>query len=217
MAYNDADLTRRTVALTDNKLLSPALSFHVPQAFGGRGKFGERLLAHFRTRDARVRRTSDQAVGRIPMSSVAVADYEAWMRTSRCSARWGTSIATDGSRYKRLPVSHNQRFCAHAWDVITHGPRPPANERFSKQPTHVSPRCSTHPLWCGHTGARFHDLVNGPFNNAHLDPFIDARVTALLSNNIDIDSECRRQHQSLHQRPNTFLQSHLPPLRRLLR
>lgn len=31
------------------------------------------------------------------------------------------------------------------------------------------------------------DLVNGPLRNAVLDPFIDARVTALLTNNIDID------------------------------
>src|SRR5262245_23591801 len=55
----------------------------------------------------------------------------------------------------------------------------------------------------------FSDLVNGPFNNETLDPFVDAHAAALVKNNVNIDPAAVTAIKTFVTERRAFLQAQL--------
>ena len=118
-----------------------------------------------------------------------VADWEAWMRhfaVQRAVGNW------DSYGWERGKNDYLYRattgFVHMPWDIdYSLGLGRPANEPlFASNDPRVTAMFNTPAIVRAYWRA-FADLAAGPLSNANLDPFIAARVAALVTNNINID------------------------------
>lgn len=86
--------------------------------------------------------------------------------------------------------------------------RPPTESLFGSNDPRLVAMFNTPAILRAYWRA-FEDLVNGPFNNAVLDPFIDARTSALLGSNVDIDQDAVARIKSYIGDRRTFIQDQL--------
>ena len=188
--YNDADLTRRTILLDGRQT-------HVPAPY--RFMFRKRSVNvgnsanDYSTIYALIDATSppDNPTNNVvdPEVFATVADYEMWMRHFAIQRAVGNFDSFGWNRGKNDYLYRTANGFVHLpWDIdYSLGLGRPANEPlFESNDPRVSAMFNTPVIQRAYWRA-FLDLVNGPLRNAVLDPFIDARVTALLTNNIDID------------------------------
>ena len=119
-----------------------------------------------------------------------IADWEQWMRHFAAHRTVGNfdSFGWDRGKNDYLYKSATNGFVHMPWDIdysLGLG-RPPTEPLFASNDPRVRAMFNTPAIVRAYWRA-FEEIVNGPFRNAYLDPFIDARVNALLANNINID------------------------------
>ena len=189
-AYDDADLARKTVNIGGQQTFLPA-----PYRF----KFRKRSVNvgnsanDFSTIYALINAASpaDNPTNSVidPTLFGTVADFEMWMRHFAVQRAVGNFDSYGWMRGKNDYLYGTASGFVHLpWDIdyslgLGRGPEEPL---FETADPRIAAMFNTPEIVRAYWRA-FDDLVNGPFNNAVLDPFIDARVNALLTNNIDID------------------------------
>jgi hypothetical protein len=210
--YNDADMTRRTILQNGQETFVPApYRFMFRKRSVGVGNSANDYSTIFALIDA----TSppDNPTNSVVDPDVfgAVADYEAWMRHFAIQRAVGNFDSFGWNRGKNDYLYQTTNGFAHMpWDIdYSLGLGRPANEPlFDSNDPRITAMFNTPVIQRAYWRA-FHDLVNGPLRNEVLDPFIDARVTALLSNNINIDlAEVANTKTYIAER-RAFLQSQL--------
>ncbi len=211
-AYNDADLERRTVALNGQQTFVPApYRFMFRKRSVGVGNSANDYSPIFALIDAASPADNPTNATVDPDVFGAVADYEAWMRHFAVQRAVGNFDSYGWNRGKNDYLYRTINGFAHMpWDVdyaLGLG-RPPNEPLFETTDSRVAAMFNT-PVIVRAYWRAFHDLVNGPFSNAHLDPFIDARVNALLANNIDIDLNAVASIKAYINNRQSFLQNEL--------
>jgi len=188
--YDDADLARKTIWLNGQETFVPA-----PYRFkfrkrsvnvGNSANDFSTLYALINAVSPALNPTNDVID---PGGLAAVLDYEAWMRHFAVQRAVGNFDSFGWERGKNDYLYQTAAGFVHMpWDIdYSLGLGRPWNEPlFDSNDPRVRAMFNTPEIVRAYWRA-FDDLVNGPFQNVVLDPFIDARVTALLSNNVDLD------------------------------
>lgn len=211
-AYDDADLTRRTV-------LIDGLPTQVPGPY--RYKFRKRSVnigasannyaPLFALIDA-ISPPDNPTNSVIDLTRLEGAvDWEAWMRhfaVQRAVGNWD-SFGWDRGKNDYLAFGPSG-FLHMPWDIdYSLGLGRPANEPlFASNEPRVLAMFNTPAIQRAYWRA-FDDLVNGPFTNTRLDPFIDAHQTALLANNINIDTTAVAATKTYIAQRRAFIQTQL--------
>ena len=116
-------------------------------------------------------------------------DWETWMRHFAVQRTVGNFDSFGWDRGKNDYLYQTAAGFVHMpWDIdYSLGLGRPADEPlFASNDPRVRAMFNTPAIVRAYWRA-FRELINGPFNNATLDPFIDARTTALIANNINYD------------------------------
>jgi len=211
-ANNDADLSRRTVMLSGQPTLLPGpYRFMFRKRSVGVGNSANDYSPIFALINAVS--PSDNPTNTVIDPDVfgAVADWEAWMRHFAVQRAVGNFDSYGWERGKNdYLYSGASGFVHMSWDVdYGLGLGKPANTLlFGSNDPRVAAMFNTPAIVRAYWRA-FTDLVNGPFSNANLDPFIDARVNALMNNNIDIDLTAVARIKTYISDRRAFLQSQL--------
>jgi hypothetical protein len=190
-ANHDADLTRRTVNINGLPQLSAA-----PYRFmfrkrsvniGSSANDYSQILALVDAVSPADNPTNHMVD---PAAFGAIADWEHWMRLFAVQRIVGNYDSYGWMRGKNdyLYKPANGLFQHMTWDIdYSMGLGRPANEPLFET---VEPRVAAMfntPAMARAYWRAFADLVSGPFSNENLDPFIDAHLTALTNNNINVD------------------------------
>ncbi len=210
--YNDADMTRRIIVQNGQETFVPApFRFMFRKRSVGVGNSANDYSTIYALIDAAS--PSDNPTNSVidPEVFAMVADYEAWMRHFAIQRAVGNFDSFGWNRGKNDYLYQTTNGFAHMpWDIdYSLGLGRPANEPlFESNDPRITAMFNTPVIQRAYWRA-FYDLVNGPLRNEVLDPFIDARVTALLSNNINIDlNEVANTKQYIADR-RAYLQSQL--------
>ncbi len=211
-AYNDADLARRTIALNGQQTFVPApYRFMFRKRSVGVGNSANDYSPIFALVDAASPADNPTNTVVDPDIFATAADYEAWMRHFAVQRTVGNFDSYGWNRGKNDYLYRTINGFAHMpWDVdYALGLGRPANEPlFETTDPRVAAMFNT-PVIVRAYWRAFYDLVNGPFNNATLDPFIDSRANALLANNIDIDLSAVANIKAYINDRRAYLQSQL--------
>ncbi len=189
-ANNDADLARRTIQLNGEETFVPApYRFMFRKRSVGVGNSANDYSAIYALINATSPAENPNSTTLDPDFLATAVDWEAWMRhfaVQRTVGNW------DSYGWER---GKNDYFYATAagfvhlpWDIdysLGLG-RPPNEPLFASNDPRVTAMFNTPAIVRAYWRA-FSDIVNGPFSNASLDPFIDSRVAALTANNVNID------------------------------
>ena len=141
----------------------------------------------------------------------AFVNWEAWMRHFAVQRAVGNFDSYGWERGKNDYLYGTSAGFVHMpWDIdyslgLGRGPTEPL---FASSDPRIAAMFNTPAILRAYWRA-FDDLVAGPFNNAVLDPFIDARMDALLANNIDIDLNAVERIKTYIAGRRAFLQSQL--------
>jgi hypothetical protein len=192
-ANNDADLIRRTILRNGQPALVPApYRFMFRKRSIGVGNSANDYSQIFALVDAVSPADNPTNAVIDPVAFGAVADWEQWMRVfavQRAVGNWDSyGWARGKNDYWYKPAAG--LFQHMTWDIdYSMGLGRPWNEPlFDSNEPRVTAMFNTPEIvrayWRGFT-----DLVNGPFNNETLDPFIDARISGLTANNVNIDPD----------------------------
>ncbi len=210
--YNDADMTRRTIQLNGLQTFVPApYRFMFRKRSVGVGNSANDYSTIFALIDAASPSDNPNSATVDPEVFATAADYEAWMRHFAVQRAVGNFDSYGWNRGKNDYLYRTALGFAHMpWDIdYSLGLGRPANEPlFETSDPRIAAMYNTPAIQRAYWRA-FRDLVNGPFNNAHLDPFIDARVNALLTNNIDIDLNAVTMIKNYIGARSAYLQSQL--------
>ena len=120
----------------------------------------------------------------------AIADWEQWMRhfaIQRIVGNWD-SYGWERGKNDYLYGTLAGGFVHMPWDIdysLGLG-RPPNEPLFASNDPRITAMFNTPSIARAYWRA-FEELVSGPFTRAFLDPFIDTRVAALTTNNVNID------------------------------
>lgn len=211
-AYNDADLSRRTIALNGQQTFVPApYRFMFRKRSVGVGNSANDYSTIYALIDAASPAENPTNSMMDPDVFAAAADYEAWMRHFAVHRTIGNFDSYGWMRGKNDYLYRTANGFAHMpWDVdyalgLGRGPYEPL---FETTDPRVAAMFNT-PIIVRAYWRAFYDLVNGPFSNAYLDPFIDSRVNALLANNIDIDLNAVTNIKAYIYERQAFLQNEL--------
>lgn len=190
-ANNDADLVRRPVMIDGVSTLLPG-----PYRFMFRKRSIGTTSANdysqiFALIDAASPPEDPNSATIDPVTFASVAEWEQWMRIfaiQRTVGNWD-SYGWDRGKNDYL-VSVNGLFQHMPWDIdYSLGLGRPANEPlFASNDPRVRAMFNT-PAMARAYWRSLHELANGPFSNDRLDPFIDSRVAALVSNGVNVDLE----------------------------
>jgi hypothetical protein len=188
--YNDADLARRPVLLNGQSTLLPApYRFMFRKRSVSIGSSANDYSPIFALVDAVS--PADNPTNSVIDSEIfaTVADYEAWMRHFAIQRTVGNFDSYGWERGKNdYLYSGTNGFSHMPWD-IDYGlglGRPPNAPLFASNDPRIVAMFNT-PLIVRAYWRAFDELVNRAFTHAALDPHIDARVIALLANNVNID------------------------------
>jgi hypothetical protein len=125
-----------------------------------------------------------------PILLGAAVDWETWMRHFAVQRTVGNFDSFGWERGKNDYLYQTSAGFVHMpWDIdYSLGLGRPANEPlFASNDPRVRAMFNTPAIVRAYWRA-FSEIVNGPFNNATLDPFIDARAAALTANNVNFDT-----------------------------
>ncbi|HXG49070.1 MAG TPA: lamin tail domain-containing protein, partial [Methylomirabilota bacterium] len=211
-ANNDADLARRTVPLNGHPTQLPAAyRFMFRKRSVAVGNSANDYSPIFRLIDA-VSPAENPTSPVIDMEALdGVVDWEAWMRhfaIQRAVGNWD-SYGWERGKNDYL-YSTPAGFVHMPWDIdysLGLG-RPPQEPLFESNDPRIRAMFNTPEIVRAYWRA-FEDLVSGPFQNAELDPFIDARVAALTANNVNIDLDAVAAIKSYIGARRSFLQAQL--------
>lgn len=189
-ANNDADLARRTVMLDGQPTLLPGAYRYM---FRKRSVNVGSSANDFTPIYALINAASPadnptNSMMDVPALS-AVVDWEAWMRhfaVQRTVGNWDSYGWMRGKNDYLYQTADG--FVHMPWDIdyslgLGRGPNEPL---FESNDPRITAMFNTPEIVRAYWRA-FQELVNGPFSNAYLDPFIDTRVAALTANNVNID------------------------------
>jgi len=191
LAHRDADLQRRTVVIDGTPTLVPApYRFMYRKRSVGVGNSANDYSQIFALINAVSPAENPESDKVAPAALSAVVDWEQWMRVfavQRAVGNWdsfGWARGKNDYLYKP-PVGP---FAHMTWDIdYCLGLGQPADAPlFESHDSRIRAMFNTPEIVRAYWRA-FADLVNGPFSNASLDPFIDAHAAALLANNVNID------------------------------
>jgi hypothetical protein len=141
-----------------------------------------------------------------------VTDWEEWMRhfaVQRTVGNWD-SYGWERGKNDYLYKPPFSGFRHMPWDIdYSLGLGRPADEPlFASNDPRVLAMFNTPAIVRAYWRA-FGELVNGPFNNAFLDPFIDSRTAALTNNGVNIDLDAVAAVKTFIGERRAFLQSQL--------
>lgn len=212
-AYNDADLARRTTMINGRPTFMPGTyRFQFRKRSVNVGNSANDFAPIYALIDA-VSPASNPTNNVIDVDAFsAVADWETWMRhfaTQRAVGNFDT-YGWERGKNDYLYFGATNGSVHMPWDVdYALGLGKPANEPlFASNDPRVLAMFNTPAILRAYWRA-FNDLVNGPLNNAVLDPFMDARVQALTNNNINIDLDAVAVIKSYIAARRAYLQSQL--------
>lgn len=211
-ANNDADLARRTVILDGVATLTPG-----PYRFMFRKRAIGATSANdysqiFELIDAASPPEDPDSLTIDPVVFGEVADWEQWMRVfaiQRAVGNWD-SYGWERGKNDYLFRPGGGLFLHMPWDIdYSMGLGRPANEPlFASNDPRVRAMFNT-PAIVRAYWRSFEELVNGPFSNENLDPFIDTRVGTLLDNLVDVDLEAVDGIKTYIGERRAFIQSQL--------
>jgi hypothetical protein len=189
-SYNDADLARRSTLVDGQPALLPGTyRFQFRKRSVNVGASANDYSTIFQLLDA-VSPAENPNSATLDLEALStVVDWEAWMRHFSVQRAVGNWDSYGWERGKNDYLYQTAAGFVHMpWDIdYSLGLGRPANEPlFATSDPRVLAMFNTPAILRAYWRA-FADLVAGPFSNANLDPFIDARVAALTANNVDID------------------------------
>ena len=189
-AYNDADLQRRTILLDGVPTFVPATyRFMFRKRSVNVGLSANDYSTIYALIDAVSPAENPTNALIDPILLGASVDWEAWMRHFAVQRTVGNWDSFGWERGKNDYLYQTAAGFVHMpWDIdYSLGLGKPANEPlFASNDPRVAAMFNTPAIQRAYWRA-FSELVNGPFNNATLDPFIDSRAAALVANNVNID------------------------------
>ena len=198
-ANNDADLSRRTINLNGQSVLTIApYRFMFRARSVGAGESANDYANLFSLIDAVSPNgafgpsgASNSAPVPDPAAFDAIADIEQWMRifaVQHTVGNWDSyGYARGKNDYAYKPVSG--RFAQMTWDIdftMGVGGDGAGFALFSANDPRVLGMWNT-PVIARHYWRGLQDIVNGPLNNSFLDPMLDAKHAALRANNVNAD------------------------------
>ena len=188
--YNDADLARRPTLINGQPTLLPGTyRFQFRKRSVNVGSSANDYSQIYQLIDA-VSPADNPASPAMDLDALGtVVDWEAWMRHFAVQRAVGNWDSYGWERGKNDYLYRTAAGFVHMpWDIdYSLGLGRPANEPlFASNDPRIRAMFNTPAIVRAYWRA-FADLVNGPFNNAALDPFIDARTSALVGNNVNID------------------------------
>jgi hypothetical protein len=212
-ANNDADLTRRTILLNGQPTFVPApYRFMFRKRSVNVGNSANDYSPIFALIDAASPADNPNSPTIDPDLFGTVADWEAWMRHFAVERTVGNfdSYGWDRGKNDYFYQGASGGFRHMPWDIdYALGLGRPANEPlFASNDPRVSAMFNTPAIVRAYWRA-FAELVDGPFNNAALDPFIDSRAAALVANNVNIDLAAVAAIKSYIGDRRAYLQSQL--------
>jgi hypothetical protein len=211
-AYNDADLARRTIQLNGEETFVPApYRYMFRKRSVGVGNSANDYSLIYALIDASSPAENPNSTTLDPDFLATAVDWEAWMRhfaVQRTVGNWD-SYGWERGKNDYL-YSTAAGFVHMPWDIdysLGLG-RPPNEPLFASNDPRVTAMFNTPAILRAYWRA-FLDIVNGPFSNASLDPFIDSRVAALTANNVNIDLNAVASIKSYIADRRAYLQSQL--------
>ncbi len=212
-ANKDADLARRTIPLNGQPAFVPALyRFTFRKRSVSVGASANDYSQVFALIDAASPADNPTNTVIDPAAFGAVADWEAWMRffaVQRAVGNWD-SYGWERGKNDYLYKGASGGFKHMPWD-IDYGlglGRPADEPLFASKDPRVRAMFNTPEIVRAYWRA-FTDLVNGPFSNENLDPFIDAHAAALTNNHVNIDLDAVAAIKTYIRDRRAFLQGQL--------
>ncbi len=211
-ANNDADLARRTLNINGQDTFLPGpYRFMFRKRSVGVGNSANDYSLIYQLIEAASPAENPTNTTVDPDVLGAFVNWEAWMRhfaVQRTVGNWDSYGWERGKNdYLYLTAAG---FVHMPWDIdyslgLGRGPTEPL---FASNDPRIAAMFNTPAILRAYWRA-FDDLASGPFSNEVLDPFMDARVTALLANNIDIDLNAVANIKTYVGARRAFLQSQL--------
>ena len=190
LANNDADLMRRTILINGQQTLTlTPYRYMFRKRRVGPGTSANNYAQLFSLIDAVSPADNPNSATIDPVAFGAVADWEYWMHVFAIQLTVGNWDSYGWERGKNDYIYNaGGRFYQMTWDVdYCMGLGRPANEPlFASNDPRVLAMFNT-PAIVRAYWRSFEELVNGPFRNENLDPFIDTRASVLTANGVDID------------------------------
>jgi hypothetical protein len=212
-ANNDADLTRRTIMVNGEPTLVPGpYRFMFRPRFVAVGQSANDFSDIFTLIDLVSPPENPNFPMVDPFCFGLIADWEQWMRmfaTQRAIGNFDTYGWIRGKNtYLYKPA--DGLFQHMPWDIdYTLGLGRPWNAPlFESNDPRVTAMFNTPEIVRAYWRA-FAELVNGPFTNTRLNPFIDGRVATLVTNNVNIDHNAVAAIKTYISQRNGFLQEQL--------
>src|ERR1043166_4001402 len=189
---NDADLTRRTIALNNQQTLviTPYRFMFRKRAVGPGDNTGD-YSKFFSLVDAVSPASNPNSTTVDPAAMNSVADYDQWMRimaVQHAVGNWDSYGYERGKNDYTYKPEHGT-FQQMTWDIdftMGVGGHGTTMTIFDTNDPRVGAMWNT-PAIVRSFYRGFLDIVNGPMNNAFMDPILDAKQAALLANNINVD------------------------------
>ncbi|MBN2506026.1 MAG: lamin tail domain-containing protein [Verrucomicrobia bacterium] len=212
-AYDDADLTRRMVCIDGQPtLVAASYRFMFRKRSVNAGSSENDYAPIFALINAASPADNPTHTAVDPDLLGTVVDWEAWMRhfaVQRAVGNWD-SYGWERGKNDYLYQGAAGGFVHLPWDIdYSLGLGKPADAPlFDSNDPRVRAMFNTPAIQRAYWRA-FAELVDGPFRNAHLDPFIDARVAALTRNLVDIDLDAVAAIKTYVADRRAFLQSQL--------
>lgn len=210
--YDDADLARQTVMMDGQPVLQPGpYRFKFRKRSVNVGSSANDYSAIYALINAVSPEESPNSPTLDPDLLGTAVDWEAWMRHFAVQRAVGNFDSYGWERGKNdYLYSTTNGFVHMPWDIdysLGLG-RPPNEPLFGSSDPRLVAMFNTPAITRAYWRA-FADLVNGPFRNEHLDPFIDGHQAALLANNIDIDVAAVTSIKAYIGARRAFIQSQL--------
>lgn len=211
-AFNDGDLARRTLNVSGQDTFVPGpYRFMFRKRSVNVGNSANDYSPIFSLIEAVSPAENPNSPVVDPDVVGAFVNWEAWMRHFAVQRAVGNFDSYGWERGKNdYLYGTGAGFVHMPWDIdysLGLG-RGPAEPLFASSDPRIAAMFNTPAILRAYWRA-FDDLVAGPFDNAVLDPFIDARMNALLDNNIDIDLNAVDRIKTYIAERRAFLQSQL--------
>lgn len=211
-AYDDADLVRHTRLIDGAETFLPGpYRFKFRKRSVGVGNSANDYSLIYSLIDAVSPAENPNTTTLDPDVLAASVNWEAWMRhfaVQRAVGNWD-SYGWERGKNDYL-ISTATGFVHMPWDIdYSLGLGRPANEPlFGTSDPRLAVMYNNPAIQRAYWRA-FEDLVNGPFRNEVIDPFLDVRVAVMAANNIDIDLDAVNRIKTYIGDRRAYIQSQL--------
>jgi len=188
--FDDADLSRRTVMVDGVPTFQPGpYRYKFRKRSIGTGNSANEFGPVYELIDAVSPADDPDSATVDPERLAQVVNWEDWMRHFAIQRAVGNFDSYGWERGKNDYLYQTTNGFVHVpWDIdysLGLG-RPADAPLFASNDPRIVAMFNTPAITRAYWRA-FKELVNGPYQNSHLDPLIDKRVDVLLANNINID------------------------------